>query len=365
MQSNQIFTALKVEPAQLRSSRYEQLINFVTLPFRLVIRPFKVLVGSMIVPVTHYSELQRRQALPADWNGQNGKAFKTELIDYSIPQNKKCFMIMAVNKKLELPQETANRKLVIAFPGNCMMPHDFFSHLSNINKELGNDFLALGYPKGANSSKELVDAGVSAVLRAMQAGYQPENITIAGHSLGGAVAACALREMKVHLQDNEKFAGFVSHRSFSSIGDFVGAAMTSTRRDSFLADNGAAARAEARSSWTGWIAKGLTSLFGWKLNAEAALRDPSLAVKQMKIYADDRDEVIRHGASVAAALQASNNVPTKIKITTQQGHNGAFANSMFKPSKTHSDWDPTKTHSAKYAHIVITAGVQANEGPVL
>ena len=73
-------------------------------------------------------------------------------------------------------------------------------------KEEKNDVMFVGYPKGATSSREILDAGVSAVRRAIEAGYKPENISITGWSLGGAISARVLEEMKPHL-DGKKFAG--------------------------------------------------------------------------------------------------------------------------------------------------------------
>ena len=55
--------------------------------------------------------------------------------------------------------------------------------------------MAIDYPQKATSTKELVDAGVSAVLRAINAGYKPANITITGHSFGGAWSALDLKDM--------------------------------------------------------------------------------------------------------------------------------------------------------------------------
>lgn len=133
-----------------------------------------------------------------------------------------------------------------------------------------NDVIFVGYPKGATSSQELVDGGVSAVLRAEAAGYKRENITINGWSLGGAISATVLEEIgKKHTHpDNSKFASYTNDRSFKNLGS----ALTNTK---------GLGRA---------ILNGLAWVLGIQLDAEKAIQ--SIPIQHMTaIYAKNDDMI--------------------------------------------------------------------------
>jgi hypothetical protein len=233
------------------------------------------------------------------------------------------------------------RELVITFHGNGMKASHSVYGFFNSTKAKG-DLLAVEYPDYATTSKELVDAGVSAVIRAIKAGYEPKNITIAGHSLGGAVSALVLKEMKKYpeVMNGQKFAGYVNHRSFTNLGDVVASHANHKDDNSLLKENKEFIK-ETKASWLGWFTNGFASLIGIQLDAKSALSTPDLQVSQMKFYADDKDEVIRHGASMAARIKDIE-VPTKVKYTNKYGHNGVASNSLYKSSKSHTKWDKQK-----------------------
>ena len=284
--------------------------------------------------------------------------YTIQKIKYTIPRNSNCEMIMAMNQNNK-EDDISKRKLVITVGGNAMFPENSICNLISIKKDISNDLLAIGLPKKATSSAELVDATVSAMLRAKQAGYKIENITVAGHSLGGAITALALQKVKQYLEPNEKFAGYVNHRSFNNIGGFIAGYLNRDKTFSEDLKNSNDLYKLNKASWFGWLVNGLTWLLGVQLNAEAALKD--LPVKQMKIYADGDDKVIRNVAAFAnAAKENSINIPTKIKITPEHGHTDSRSNSLYKPSKPYTEWnteedlkDETLYMDRKYVDSII------------
>jgi hypothetical protein len=251
-------------------------------------------------------------------NELNRDYFTLQRINYSIPRNKKCAMEIAINNRNHYNID--KRKLVISFGGNAMNARDMIfgflqSNANNSRRHKVCDFLAVDWPAYATTSEQLVNAGVSAVVRAIKAGYKPENISIAGHSLGGAVSAKVLEKMKQYpdIMKNQKFAGYVNHRSFTKLGDVKG------------------------GSFVNLIAR----IFSVQLDAESALQQDNLPVSQMKFYADNKDTVIKTEASIANKVQHGQiieKIPTKVKITPSCGHSSDFANSLFKPSSSHMLW---------------------------
>jgi hypothetical protein len=148
------------------------------------------------------------------------KNFQFTKIDYKISSNDKCSMVFAKNQNID--NDITEKKLVINFGGNGEPMLHRLDYLSRIS-DISSDIIFVSYPKGATSSQELVESGVSAVRRAINAGYKLENITIAGHSLGGAVGALVLQEMKNHLNQEQKFACYINHRSFKDLGAVIAA----------------------------------------------------------------------------------------------------------------------------------------------
>lgn len=344
--STNIIESLKKEPQELKEGLGSWLFRWMTLP----LWPIRALLMNIIVPtawvvMTVYAEKYMQKFINEKVASQG---YSLETINYSTPSNSKCSMIIAA-KNDQTPLN--ERKLVITFHGNGMKAFESVHSFFNSKKTKG-DLLAVDYPDYATTSKELVDAGVSAVIRAIKAGYEPKNITIAGNSLGGAVSALVLKEMKKYpeVMNGQKFAGYVNHRSFTNLGDVVASHANHKDDNSLLNENKDFIK-DTKKSWLGWFTNGFTSLLGVQLDAESALSTPDLPVSQMKFYADDGDEVIRHGASMAARIQDIE-VPTKVKYTKKHGHNGTISNSLYNSSKPHTKWNEQKQdRKQKFAKI--------------
>lgn len=345
MQEN-IFQDLSKEPEQIKWYRnpFSSLVGLITLPFRIIFYPLRALLGSQIINDASWEERSQKTDLNVDEKDEKGTykeckkgVYTVKRVDYSISRNSNCSLIIAVNEK----NDTNNRKLVINFHGN-----DVDAQNSQIldaalkAQDLTNDFMAIDYPKKATSSKELVDAGVSAVLRAINAGYRPENITITGHSFGGAWSALVLKEMKNYLKKDEKFEGYVNHKSFTNIGAVAVAQGNNTHED-LNADN----NAKIQYQKEGFLSKSINfvgSICGLQFDGKSALNDKKLPVKQMKFYAGNADENVPSEASVAVAIEIENDlsIPTQIKYNNTTHF--TYAKSLFKPSKDHKDWTKDK-----------------------
>jgi hypothetical protein len=354
-----LINALKQEPAELEDSgvKNSRLWNLATLFVRICLWPIRALSMLCIVPTSWINVLSQEQ--------QNGILEYIEddyhTINYSTPSNSECSMLLAPMKN---ETQVRNRKLVILFGGNAQPAIStvacfvqtiaqtilYFVKTQDKSKQINNDLLVVEYPKMATTSQQLVDAGVSAVIRAINAGYQPENITIAGHSLGGAVSAVVLKEISEkykHVMQDQKFAGYVNHKSFTNLGDFI-AAHAHHKDENTFKDQSYNFINDTKSSWLGKFFNGLTSLLGLQLDAESALLSPdSLLVKQMKFYADDHDEVIRHGASMTARMEPKSSNTIRIKYTAFNEHSLKGSNSLYKPSKVYTAWNKNKTIKIK------------------
>jgi hypothetical protein len=191
-----------------------------------------------------------------------------------------------------------------------------------------NDVMFVGYPKGATSSQEIVDACVAAIKRAMAAGYKPENISITGWSLGGAISAQVLKEMKPYLDEGQKFAGYVNDRSFTNLGDVI------TTPDGVM----------------NRLLNGLAGTLGLQLDAKQAITS-GLPVKQIKLSYDEEDDIINSQASLALYIEKNSDhikIPTQVKVTEEFGHFGAGPN-LYAPAKSHNEWESYKQSNEKYS----------------
>lgn len=259
--------------------------------------------------------------------GKPQSSFAIQRINYLIPENDKCSMLMALNS--ESNTQPQQRNLVIAFSGNAMTESDMMNSMLCSGKKIYNDFLAVGYPKGATSTKELVDAGVAAVKKAMEAGYKPENIGFSGHSLGGAIATLVLQELKKEHQD-KIFNSLVVHRSFTNIG--------------------AAAKGMIGRIVSSRLVNRLANKLGLGIDPEKAIKE-GLPVKQMKFYQDIDDSIISDKASIAGAVAGmeGHGVPTTVKTTKDNDHFYSFSNSLWKfpksPMEERSEADKAKAQA--------------------
>lgn len=296
------------EPAELKNPWYYWIKWTLTLPFRVISWPIRYLFMSAICPISRENE---------EFNQNEIGSFKVKKIDYEISDRTKCRMIFASNNTQT--QEVKDRKLAINFGGNCELILDRVNQLNTLKST--NDIIFVEYPKGATYSQELVDGGVSAVLRAIKAGYKPENITIAGHSLGGAVSALVLKEMKNHLKEGEKFAEYINHRSFKDLGAFVAA--------------------HAETDQYGWLRKSINFIawaFRVQLDAEEAIKS-GLPVNKITAHYDERDDLIKPAASIGKAIAdggLQSRVETKVVRTNQLGHNEKPSNTLYGGEESES-----------------------------
>jgi hypothetical protein len=279
-QFNDIVEELKKEAEILKPNGWQKFWATISGPVRYPLRflswPFRALFSIVIVPAAYEESLndlaQAEEYCPHDTEAlklSNNNFFHQE-IKYGIPRNDSCSMIFTVNKNDTKAVE--KRKLTIFFSGNgqtALSSLDGLVRLHSMgNNNITNDVLFVDWPKGAKSSKELVNSGLQAVFRAISAGYKPENITISGFSLGGAVAAEVLKESKKYLEPNEKFHAYVNHRSFSDLESVVAGWISNVKVINFILKT---------------IINGLLSLLGLNLDAGSAIKS-GLPVGRMKFY---------------------------------------------------------------------------------
>lgn len=354
---------LLVEPEELRETTLQKVWRWLRSPMDLLLYPIRATLMGMIVPQS-WIDLNKQNRCGVNYKRQiYSEKFGLIInrIDYSIPGNNACGMEIVINSNNQAP--IGERKLVISFTGNAIDARTntllFLEKQNELRSQAKpiyqNDFLSVDWPAYATTSDQLVDAGVSAVIRAIKAGYKTENITIVGHSLGGAVSAKVLEKMKDYpeVMQGQKFAGYVNHRSFSKIGDIIAAQVLFSMDNSLLKNNKSFVET-TNNSWLAWFLNLIASLFGVQINSEKIFKDGDLPVSQMKFYADNKDEIINCGASIAQRIKqlSKRKIPTKIKMTSAHGHNNEFTNSLYKPSKNWTEWTASRKRiSKKYVNV--------------
>lgn len=310
----------------------------------------KIILPTAIIPAAWLSTLQYIR-IPF---GLHRTSYTIAHTNYSTRSNSRCSMIAVVGQGSKLIQD---RKLVVTFHGNAMLAsHSVANFLNLVQQRPGrvtNDFIGVEFPDNASSSRELVDAAVAAIRKAIAAGYQPQNITIAGHSLGAAIAAEALAKIARDYPEDlrgQNFAGYISHKSFTKLTHVV--------------------------TQPGMLRSALNciaSAFDLQLDAEAAIRSQKFPVQQMKFYKGDGygslngssgDGLMPNEESIATAMQ--NNpiagIPLRVKEYSlgydqsnglpYGNHNGFFSPSLFKPSKPAAGWTAfaqKRDRQARYA----------------
>ena len=352
-----ICDGLKTEPEQLKSTWYSYITDAITLPLRIITYPLRAGAMWAIAPATRWniedtvkdyknedtkSTLRKIASTTKQAIFLNDK-FAIQKIKYTIPRNKNCEMIMAMNHK-NPEQDISKRKLVITVSGNGILPEECILSLKDIDN-INNDVLAIGFPKNATSSAELVDATVSAMLRAKQAGYEIENIKVTGHSLGGAITALALQKVQEYLEPNKKFAEYVNHKSFTNLGNVVTGLMSSgktleSQTDQSIEDQNKAdieLYKQSNSSFLSKFMNGLAWLLGVQLNAVDAFKS-TLPVEKIKIITAEADKVIHESAAIKNAIQQNQYNITFETVNTEHndiddklflGHNEYTKNKFF------------------------------------
>jgi len=84
----------------------------------------------------------------------------------------------------------------------------------------------MAHPEASNKNAG-IDCGVTMVRKLLADGYKPENITILGHSIGGAFATEIASEVKKRkvLPEGQKLGGLVIHKSLSYLSNVVTSVM--------------------------------------------------------------------------------------------------------------------------------------------
>lgn len=125
-------------------------------------------------------------------------------------------------EKLELTAKSNSKKYSMIFAGNAQDA----MHLDYINATSSNDknrnYVFWNYPgvagsNGIPTARDLIDAGVGQVKILLQKGVNAEDITLDGHSLGGAVAI----QVAMKLYQEGEFVNLNVDRSFASVALFV------------------------------------------------------------------------------------------------------------------------------------------------
>lgn len=98
--------------------------------------------------------------------------------------------------------------------------HNTFKNIANATEAsvIGFDYPHVGMAKGSvRSEKALVDEGIAQVQRLLDAGVEPQKVTLYGHSLGGAVATLVAAHF--HSQKPPQPISLINDRSFGTAAD--------------------------------------------------------------------------------------------------------------------------------------------------
>ncbi|WP_187356889.1 alpha/beta fold hydrolase [Legionella geestiana] len=203
------------------------------------------------------------------------------------------------------------KKYIINFVGNASCYEDVIYPMKENARDLNRvviGFNLRGVKKStgqAKSKNDLVNDGIAQVQRLLDAGVPSQNITLKGHSLGGALATMVAQHF--HQQGQPLY--LFNDRSFSSITNFVVGLIRTAGTDT-------GHRESFGMKLLGWMAKPFikfgVSLVKWEINADDAYKAIPEAYKEYilaRSQKTDRDEsaddtVITHYASLHHALKS-------------------------------------------------------------
>lgn len=208
------------------------------------------------------------------------------------------------------------KKFIINFVGNAMSYEDVIEEIKNNAKALNRvviGFNLRGVKKStgqAKSKDDLVTDGIAQVQRLLDAGVPSQNITLKGHSLGGALATMVAH----HFHQQGRPLYLFNDRSFSSITNFVVGQIRT-------AGTGTGHKETFGMKLLGWIAKPFiklgVSLVKWEINADDAYKGIPEAFKEYILVRSKKsareasaeqtpvdDSVITHYASLHHALKS-------------------------------------------------------------
>lgn len=130
---------------------------------------------------------------------------------------------LEIKQKNDTETPVELKKYIIRFVGNGICYEQYIEEMiddaNNLNcNVIGFNYRGVSHSTGKPKSKnDLVTDGIAQVQRLLNAGVNPENITLKGHSLGGGVSALVAK----HFLDHGIFLNAFNNSSFSSLTNFV------------------------------------------------------------------------------------------------------------------------------------------------
>jgi len=167
--------------------------------------------------------------------------------------------------------------------------------------------------------------------------YTTENITITGHSFGGAWSALVIQRMNKYLKKNQKFESYINHKSFTNIGDVF---VANYHQEYSLDSNVDAKKSYVnnnKSSFLGKTINLIASILYLQFDAEKALQNKELPVQKMKFYAGNDDYNVPSQSSMAVLVETKNsekfNTPTEIKYYNNEKGDHSYVSKTLYSTK--------------------------------
>lgn len=301
--------------------KYEAINNFTYFlkhPITTIFAPIGALLSYAVVPAQDFNPRY------ASIKSENG--FKA---NYAIEERER----ESIDKE--------NRKVVLYLVGNGQSFETFHKDSKKISDHFNADVAFMAHPKASNKNAG-IDCGVTMIRKLIADGYKPENITILGHSIGGAFATEIVSEVKKRkvLPEGQKLGGLVAHKTLSYLSNVVTSLM--------IRDNQSRPKYEKAYNFNGGLEyynidryggeisdrqgvgyKILNSIIGailwvsgWNLNPAKILKNESLPINDLQIIQAHDDEII---SNTNALGQYKNQILRKNNLSNlavvASGHN--------------------------------------------
>ena len=247
----------------------------------------------------------------------------------------------------------AQQKYIINFVGNQ-------SRYENIIDAMRADAEALhchvvGFSSGiATSKNHLLIDGIAQVQWLLDRGVSPKNITLKGHSLGGAIATL----VAYHFHQNNKPVNVFSDRSFSSLSKLVSPLVQRHLLES-IAENERAFIPKLRAQIIGLICKLLVSMSNWNIQASGAFKKipedyrEYIVIRQRGVDGSNimNDDIVHYEASIHTALKHERQA--KKTSLQRRGADLAQCSAQFKARKMTiaTGYTTTNIHGVNLAYV--------------